>query len=168
MEKRILETELKVFGKNIEDIKDMDEICHISSLCENFLDADLCGDKKRIKNRYQQLLTVKFQNLPLKESSNRIAIYGCGEYTKKWMTAYKGCIGDIFAEIFFVETDVENKDKEYNGFPVKNVKDLEDERIDMILISSSKYEQEMKDIISKCYKDRFLTVMLYGELDIKL
>lgn len=168
LSKRILETELKVFGKNIEDIEDMDEICHIFCLCENFLDADLCGDKKRIKNRYQQLLTVKFQSLPLKESSNRVVIYGCGEYTKKWMAAYKECIGDISAEVFFVETDVENEDKEYNGFPVKNVKSLENERIDMILISSSKYEQEMKDIISKYYKDRFLTVMLYGELNIKL
>lgn len=50
LSKRILETELKVFGKNIEDIEDMDEICHIFCLCENFLDADLCGDKENQKS----------------------------------------------------------------------------------------------------------------------
>ena len=36
------------------------------------------------------------------------------------------------------------------------------------LFTVEEYEQEMKDIISKYYKDRFLTVMLYGELNIKL
>lgn len=91
-----------------------------------------------------------------------------GSIRKNGWLPIKSASGTFLQEVFFVETDVENEDKEYNGFPVKNVKSLENERIDMILISSSKYEQEMKDIISKYYKDRFLTVMLYGELNIKL
>ena len=164
----ILETELMILEHNIDDIENIGDICHMNSLCEYFPKTDLCEQKIRITDKRTQLLVQVLVQLPLQKNDMKIAIYGCGQYSKKLLKEYKGYIGDILADVIFLDTYLVDDNIKYNGFPVRNVKNIEDEKIDLILISSPQYEIEMKNTLYQLYKDRFPVIMLYGELNIRL
>ena len=52
----------------------------------------------------------------------RIAIYGCGKYSQKLLQVYKKIVGDIRADVIFLDTYIVETNMSCNGFPVKNVK----------------------------------------------
>lgn len=164
----IFETEIMILGNQIVDIDNIVDICHINSLCKYFPKKDLCDERARINDRHTQLLIKVLTQMPLQNRDMRIAIYGCGQYSKKLLQIYKKVIGDIWADVFFIDTYAVDQKMYYNGFPVKNVKDIENEKIDFIFISSPQHEMEMKDTIHSLYNDKFPVVMLYGDLKIQL
>lgn len=168
LSKWILEAEIMIFDRQIVDINDLVDICHMISLCEYFPKTELCVERTCIHDKYMQLLTQVLVQLPLQNSDMRIAIYGCGKYSQKLLQVYKEFVGDIRADVVFLDTFIVENNMSCNEFPVKNVKTIENEKFDLILISSPQYEMEMKETIHQLYNDKFPSIMLYGELKIRL
>lgn len=169
LSKQIFNLELALIDLDIEKIEEMEDIYHINRLCEYFLPMDLCKEKQQINLRRRQLLKRIFNSLPLKNSNDRVAIYGCGNYTEKLLNSYEECIGDIQADIIFLVTFIEDDGLKYKGFPVYNIKSINEEKVDYILVSSPQYEKEMCDMVYKVCNDKIPPlILLYGELKLYL
>lgn len=164
----ILETEIMILGQQIADIHNIVDIYHMNGLCSYFPQTDLCDERSHINDRYMHLLTQILEQLPLQNSDMRIAIYGCGQYSQKLLQVYKKVIGNIQADIIFLDTYAVDENGSCNGFPVKNIQSIEYEKIDLIFISSPRFEKDMKDKIFQLYYNKFPMIMLYGELNILL
>lgn len=168
LSKRILKAWMKICGCDIEFVEDLEDIYYIRKMYEFFPKSDLCIEKQQIDLRQKQLLTKIFRQLPLKDSRNMIAIYGCGNYTNEVLNLYEKVVGTITANIIYLDSYIEHIGKRYRGCPVYNVRDIMGANLDYILISSPQYEEEMRNMINRLYKDKFLTVLLYGDLHICL
>lgn len=145
---------LDVFGKDLElnDYLIFNKL--IKLICEelfvinkyNFITKLREDIKELFINMDQKIIDLKkkvLEVIALSDSTKIIAIYGIGGHTTKMIEFYKKYIGDIKAEIFFIDT-IKGKESElfYNR-PVINVKDINDFKLDCIVISSYSYEEEM-------------------------
>lgn len=89
-----------------------------------------------LRKNYCKLLSM----IPFQDKHCRIGIYGIGDHTKGMLDFYCKLIGEISAQIIFIDSA---KDKgEYMGKAVINYKDIKD-KFDLIVISSSLYDKVM-------------------------
>ena len=70
------------------------------------------------------------------------------------------------ADIFFIDSYVADNSTRYRGYVVYPVSEIAECELDCIVISSSKYEEDMKQMIQQLYGDRFELVLLYGGMHI--
>lgn len=109
------------------------------------------------------------KKLPLQRKGVRIAIYGCGKYTERFLDFFEEEIGLFYADIIFLDSYVSgSEDVRYRGYSVYPISEIMKKRIDYIFISSQLYEEEMKNTLQKYYGNTFNAVMLYGDLHIEV
>lgn len=105
-----------------------------------------------------------FADIPLCVEGAIVGIYGTGRYTERFLELYEAYVGIIKAKIFFIDSYKMSGALEYYGRSVYNIDDLAVLKPDCILISSSRYEDEMYSTVKEHYGDAFRIVCLKGEL----
>lgn len=168
LSRRVLETWIKICDCGIKDNKNLEDVNYIYRMSENFPNSDLCEEKKQIHSRRKQLLIQRFRQLPLQKNGCKVAIYGCGRYTDNFLKLYEEWVGEIQAEIIFLDSYIKEKNVKYKGCFVYNISEIEEKEPDYILISSSIYDEEMSNNVQKFYGDRFEIVKLYSDLHIDI
>ena len=86
---------------------------------------------------------------PLNNKENVIGIYGTGLISDRFLDLYEEYIGEISAPVFFIDT-YKQSGESYRGYSLYNIKDITEIDIDIIIIASSRYEEEMRSNILEC------------------
>ncbi|MBQ6532179.1 MAG: glycosyltransferase [Solobacterium sp.] len=92
-------------------------------------------------------------------SGRRVAIYGTGIVSERFLQHYQKTAGEIRAEVVFLNTD-EPAEKEFHGYPVICVRDAAGWRPDCVLIASTKYGEEMWETVRQFMGDDMLCRMI--------
>lgn len=161
---QIMEAWAKICGNAIECTESLEDIESLNRICSCFPDSDEIKDA--VADRRTHLLIRELRKLPLDQKGYRIAIYGCGKYTDGVLDFYEKCVDRINADIFFIDSYVADNSTRYRGYVVYPVSEIAECELDCIVISSSKYEEDMKQMIQQLYGDRFELVLLYGGMHI--
>lgn len=90
-----------------------------------------------LKIRYISLL----KEIPFNKAEYKIGIYGTGKHTEGLLSIYEKLIGQVVCKIVFV--DSQKDDQVYRGRNVINYRKVREQYLDLIIISSFIYEQEM-------------------------
>lgn len=176
-------------GKSIKHItvetRDMAVIC-VKEIGERLLQKDTCSacrwaykicndmlklfPEKRdelepffsilIEKRDKMLYSV-LKEIPLNDSRKKIGIYGTGVHTNNFFAAYRRLMGEIKAEIYCFNTSVCDDGAVYQGKKVYNIQKLGQFPIDLLVISSVKYEDDMYQKIESLYGDKYPIVRFY-------
>lgn len=166
LSEQILNMWIKMCGCDIGDIRNLEELNFAKKICGFFPMSDLQEERCQIDFRKRQLLSVVLEQLPLNQENSRVAIYGCGDYTDKFLKLYRELTGEISAVIIFLDSYIKGGDKRFHGFPVYNICEINDKNPDYILISSPRYEAEMLNMVRQYCKENIKVILLYGDLSI--
>ncbi|HHU75065.1 MAG TPA: glycosyltransferase [Clostridiales bacterium] len=100
--------------------------------------------------------------LPLDKKNSKVGVYGSGKHAEYLLNKYKELIGDIKANLIFIDTYKESFSDKFYDFDIVNVNDIHKVNISEIVILSYFYEEEMyKKIISR-YGDQYKTHRIYN------
>lgn len=113
-------------------------------------------------DKLRMLYIGYFAKLGLSDASKRIGIYGMGEHTKKFLQLYHIYMGDINANMVFLDSNKESHSEDYMGYDVINIKEA-DKYADEIVISSFLYEEEMYKTVKKYFNDNIKVHRFYEE-----
>lgn len=113
-----------------------------------------------IEKRDKMLYSV-LKEIPLNDSRKKIGIYGTGVHTNNFFAAYRRLMGEIKAEIYCFNTSVCDDGAVYQGKKVYNIQKLGQFPIDLLVISSVKYEDDMYQKIESLYGDKYPIVRFY-------
>jgi len=156
----ILRIYTRIYEKKLDDFNNIEELYGLKILSETFEEDNL--DKKNISDKYNKLLKEILEKLPLNKKGMSILIYGSGLYTEKWLDLYEIQVGEIEAQIGFIDSYKKDKDTKFREHPVYHVKEIDN--ADMIIISSPKYNDEMAGMIRELYGTKYKVISLYKDL----
>lgn len=151
----ILGTCRKIYNAHFVEIKDIKEIVYYKNLYSMLPLSEVENDNIEIKKRYLGLLEENLRKLPINKKGEVVLIYGIGEYTERWLNVYEKMVGDISVDVRFVDSYIVDPDYKYRERPVYNVKSIPNENINCIIISSPKYEEQMRTMLISLYGNRF-------------
>lgn len=116
------------------------------------------------ENRYLKAIIQRLKELQLNDSNKNIGIYGIGNHTVKLLDLYQTYVGNIEANIYFIVTEKNGKDKfldrkvvVYNEIP---------HNTDKIIVSSKVYQNEMKDRLIESMVRRDKIHLIYADEEI--
>jgi len=158
--KQIINTYSHLCNKNLDEVNDIQELFYLKKLYDVFEEGNL--EREKYANKYRISLIKVLEKLPLDRKEMTILIYGCGLYTEKWLNMYINQIGEIKAKIDFIDTYIKGKKQKFRNYSIYNIKEIKE--ADIIFISSSKYDKDMKTNIRKLYGDKYKTISLYNDL----
>lgn len=95
-----------------------------------------------------KLVEDDMQKFPLNKMGQVVGIYGTGVVCERFLSLYRKYVGEFSASVFFIDTYKEGK-RQYHGCMLYNIRDMEDIRVDSIIIASSHYRNEMLENIQK-------------------
>ena len=101
------------------------------------------------KNYKTEILKSKISIIPFQNSELRIGIYGSGPHSDFVLNLYKNLIGEIKAQIFYIDSTAKSYDQKHNDIEVVNVSDVNFSNVDALIILSYKFENEMKENVLK-------------------
>lgn len=159
---------MKIYENSLENVDDLEEANCIYRICNFFPDSDFVEIKTQIVNKRRQLLIQTFAQLPLNQKEATIAIYGSGKYTDAILDFYEKWVGTLEADIIFLDSYIQEYNAKHRGYFIYPVSAMQDKDCDYVLISSSQYEEQMRDILRELYGNKFVTIMLYGDLHIDI
>lgn len=125
------------------------DIHEIAALWKEITEVNTIRDMQEIfaeklTHYYCELL----EKFPLNIKSKKIGIYGMGKHTRVFLEKYQSLIGDIEAEIVFLDSEKESFITTYMEKEVINIRDVKG-TLDMIIISSYLYHLEMNHLAEK-------------------
>ncbi len=100
----------------------------------------------------RQVILDELQGFPLNRKDMIVGIYGTGMLCAQFLYLYRNYVDKISAAVFFIDTFKKSGEK-YEGFPVYNIKDIKEKKVDSIIVSSIKYKEEMKKNILEYFLD---------------
>lgn len=109
------------------------------------------------------------KKLPLNREG-KIAIYGIGIHTDRLLQRYVLDVGEIKADLVFIDSRKKSLTDKYQGYDVYNVADIGNIGLNGIIISSSLYEEEMYKAVTQLYGTQIPIYRFYedGRRDIFL
>lgn len=90
----------------------------------------------------KQVVNEKMRSFGLDREKTIVGIYGMGVMCGRLFSLYQKYVGKILAKIFFIDTH-QKSGGTYGGYPVYNIKDIAQIRLDCIIIASERYRDEM-------------------------
>lgn len=159
------ETAQEVFASDIKNLYQF-QIINILHWLDNILEDKCLFAEKRliVENNWKEFWEKCVREIPMQIEDKWIGIYGTGKKAKEFLDAYEQNIGEINANLFFVESFVKSGEKKFWDRDVFNVNDIGNIPIECLVIASSKYEQEMYQTITDQYGDRFRVICLSSDL----
>lgn len=146
--KEFYQTAQMIYGDNIEEIgqlRNINVLYHLNQIVDMYIPEET---KRTIERKRLELWERVGQNNPLYNNKKCVGIYGTGEKTRQLFDMY----GDVIkAELVFIETNVKSGEKRYRGHDVVSINALGNRKLDCIIITSARYEQEMIHKIRKKY-----------------
>lgn len=141
--------------------KELDAMDYLDSkIREEFLSIDLSN----LEELSKQSKRVILQSIPFSRPEIRLGIFGLGKHTKCLLQDYQELIGEIRCEYMFFDSFIDAVG-EYMEKPVYNIKEAKG-KVDMILISSYIYSDEMNAMVDSVLGSRFERIQLYNCSDI--
>ena len=95
------------------------------------------------ENKYLRVIIQRLKEFQLNDSNKNIGIYGIGNHTDKLLDLYQKYVGGIEANIYFIVTEKNGKDK-FLDRKVIACNEIPS-NTDKIIVSSKVYQKEMKD-----------------------
>ena len=100
-------------------------------------------------------------NLPLNKK-RKIGIYGSGKHADYLISMYKKSVGNINADLVFIDSYKKSFSETYNNYNIINVDDLYSTDITEIVILSYFYEDEMYENIVSRYGNKYKIHRIYN------
>ena len=104
-------------------------------------------NKKYIEEKINEIINIEkrlyfhiLNELPLNQKC-KIGVYGSGKHTEGVINIFEKLIGEISCDLIFLDSKKDNE--EYRGKKVINYQKINNEDLDLIIISSFLYEKEM-------------------------
>ncbi len=116
-------------------------IFHYANLWELNKKKDLTFLILKIVDVQKKKFIKILQKLPLNKAQYTIGIYGTGKHTEGLLKIYEKLVGKVFCNLVFIDSRVDNES--YDGKKLIHYKKSNSHGIDLIIISSFIYEQEM-------------------------
>lgn len=153
---------------NNSNTNDLQFLCFVYGELEQvFPKAVFTRKKEQILKEQEKIiykeLVKRLSPLPLKDGSCKIGIYGTGIHTDKLLRWYKHLLGEINAQIVYIDTRKETFSDKYNGSYIYNIRDIDNLDLDGIIISSRLYEEEMVNTVKAYYGDKYKIYRLYEQ-----
>lgn len=136
-------------------INKFNEICCNKIALDNILNN--CPEIKHGSNRVEDSINYLIQKnrtellskLPFQKVNFNIGIYGIGKHSYLLIKNYEKYIGDIKANIIYVDTYKGSGKDVFMEKQVINVKDINKYKLDAIIISSNLYEETMYNTLQE-------------------
>lgn len=158
----------KVYGSNVEQIEQYHDINVLFQLSEALgvktVSDEIGKEIQKIQHRRRELLKNFGERSFLAKEGNLVGIYGTGKKTEELLAEYRRNIGEIKADIVFIESQVKSGQKQYMGFHVINIDDIGEMQLDCILITSVKYEKQMKKNIRERYREIYKVLVWKSDM----
>ncbi len=119
-------------------------------------------DMKYLKEQINNELIGKLRKMPLQDHNGIVGIYGIGNHTEKMLELYEKYVGDIPNDIFFIITQNIQGLTDFKGYPLTTCDNIP-EKVDLIVISSLTYQEDMMEQLITVGIDENKIVKLYGE-----
>lgn len=147
---------------------DLQFLCFLYEELEQVFPKAFFTDKKAKILKVQEKiiymeLVKRLSSLPLTDASGKIGIYGTGIHTEKLLKWYKHLLGEINAQIIYIDTNKETFSEKYKGSYIYNIRDIDTLDLDGIIISSRLYEEEMVTTVKEHYGDKYKIYRLYEQ-----
>ena len=104
----------------------------------------------------KQFVTDQMKAFDLDNPEKSVGIYGLGMRCERFFKTYQKYLGAFSAKLFFLDTYQESGHM-YQGYPVYNIKDAGKPHLDTVIVTSSRYRDEMME-----------NIYLYGLSDAKI
>lgn len=162
--KEIYEAAQEIYGYNIDEIKEhrnINVLSRLSNILSDEISVETC---EKIKSRKSEIWKEICKEIPLASKNKFIGVYGIGKKTEEFLCGYEENIGEIIAEVVYIESNIKSKEKKFRGRDVFNVNDIGDTSFCCIVIASSKYEEEMYQTLMEKYYNKFKIIRLNSDL----
>lgn len=146
---RFYQALLMDLGSKVEDVRIQSSILLIADRMKSeFQKYDMVSEVSgSILEEYKrQVIFREIHLFPLGNKGKSVGIYGTGVMCDRFFSLYEKYVGEISASIFFIDT-YKQSGESCHGRPLYNIKDIVGMDIDSIIITSSRYEEEMRSNI---------------------
>ena len=126
----------------------------------NQIHENIRGKVKYMKDIILEMYIVLFREIDLDNSKKHIGIYGVGKHTEKLLGFYEKCLGDIKADIVFIDS---NESGIAYGRKLIRIQDACRYKLDSIIISSLRYREEFISNIKAMGCDKVKITDFYDE-----
>lgn len=142
-EKYLWSLEKLSFNMSLLDLTVLNKI--LKNLC--FMKSHKFENEKPVEEKISEIIDVekrfylyKLKELPLNKIC-KVGIYGTGKHTEGLLSIFEKLVGRVTSDLVFIDS---KKDNEwYKGWKIINYQKINDEKLDIILISSFLYEKQM-------------------------
>lgn len=111
----------------------------------------------RVEEYKRNLVLEDFMNYSLNKEEKIIGIYGSGLMFDKFSKLYQEYFGDIKASVFLIDS-YQKSCENYKGYQLYNIKDIENEDIDCIIITSLRNREELLENVKKLIKNKDIEI----------
>lgn len=159
-------TTLTICGGEVADISSYYGLELLQGI-SNILNDEIISSQTRqkIRDRKKKILESLFEEIPIKWENRCVGIYGTGRNTERFLNVYRENVGEIRANLIFIDSVTLTGTKKYEGYDVFNINDIAHLKLECIVIASSKFEQQIFETITAKYRNRFKIIRLAGDLN---
>lgn len=108
---------------------------------------DLKCQMQEIVKIQRELYISRLKELPFDKKEYRVGIYGTGKHTEGLLSIYEKLIGKVICDLVFIDSVKDNE--MYRNKKLVYIQRIEELKLDLIVISSFIYEQEMIHCVRK-------------------
>lgn len=121
--------------------------------------------KEKYYGKWCERLIPKLKNVFNNVSGKFIGIYGTGGHTKSMLDMYEKFIGKIDFKIYFFDSNKKNWGKDFLGRTVLAPHEINNIKLDRVIISSYSYQDEIYKYLIETIKGSVDIVRIYGKDD---
>lgn len=121
---------------------------------------DIAGE---IASDRERIIRNILSRLPFDQENIRVGIYGSGKHAEYILNKYIELVGDIKAELVFIDSYKKSFSGKNKGYDIVNIDDIDKIDISEIVILSYFYEEEMYNNLVNRYGGKYKIHRIYGQ-----
>lgn len=126
-----------------------------------WISEEILDTAREITSDREKLIGNILSGLPFNKENIRVGVYGSGKHAEYILNKYREILGDIKAELVFIDTYKKSFSEKIYDYDIINVDDLDTMHISEIVILSYLYEEEMYSNLVKKYGSRYKIHRIY-------
>jgi len=127
-----------------------------------WISEEIINIAREVVSKRDKIIYKIFGSLPLNEENKKIGIYGSGKHAEYILRKYKEMLGDIKADLVFIDTYKKSFHDKFYNYDIINIDDLKTVDISEIIILSYLYEDEMYNNIVSRYGNKYKIHKIYN------
>jgi len=151
----IIDTDYLFFGEQIH---------RLEKETVNFwghIDKKSINNLKQCKERTNEVKREVLEKIPFNDKTKIIGVYGIGSHTISMINYYKKNIGEIKANLVFIDSVKGHNGEKFNEQNIINIDDIENYNFDLIVISSFGSQKMLCDNVNKKLKNKVSIYKFY-------